>query len=819
MGFWFFLLMFIGSSLLGELLRPKPQTQNAKPAGLGDFNVPTISKARPVPVIFGRVIIEGPNVMLYDQFKARPIKKTTRYKVQGLFGSKRKKKTSIVGYRYFIRMLLALSHSGLTTMHKLKASERVVTDVDKAFNTGPSTVGSYGLFGGDDKEGGMHGSINPISGATPGYFTGEKNLSMLYWYGYIGTTTYVKPMSIEVSRYPNALGYGAIGDDLNPAEMIYDVMTEANLWGSGIPVGSIDFAGFQAAAAILQTETLGLSSIWDNRKSCKDFIEEVLRHIDGVTYIDRASGKFTITLARGGTDPATLPIFDRDNILELTNFARTAWDQTTNEVKVIFSNREMDYKQDTAQAQDMANYQTQGRIVSTQIQYPMVTTAANASRLAWRDLRALTYPLAKCSIKTNREGYQLHPGGLFVLKWDPEGITQMVMRVTRINHGSLEDGGIQVDATQDIFSLSDSVYASPPVTDWTDPIIAPVALTIERLDEMPYQLLAEDAEPDAADDPNLARLLVLALREYDSLLYHETSTKKNVEDWLEDRVHFGGFAPSALLDGDYAKDTDYRDTAVGIDIDTSIDLDIIESATQAQVLAGLVNFAYLNDEIICFESMTDNGGGSYTLNNVWRGLLDTVPADHSDGDRIWFGYYGQSSTLDSFEEGDDIDLKNIPITSRGTLDAASAALQEITIARRAYRSYPPGYVELNGEAWPAEDLPGALVITWAHRDRTQQTGAVAQDAAGVGPEAGTTYTLRIYGEGGGLVRTYSGLAGNSQTYPITTEIADAGLGGRPNQSLRIELEAIRDSKKSTQYQDRSITCRGFGMRFGQYHGG
>lgn len=45
-----------------------------------------------------------------------------------------------------------------------------------------------------------------------------------------------------------------------------------------------------------------------------------------------------------------------------------------------------------------------------------------------------------------------------------------------------------------------------------------------------------------------------------------------------------------------------------------------------------------------------------------------------------------------------------------------------------------------------------------------------------GPEAEATYTLRICGEAGSMRRTYSGLAGASQTYTLADDTADSGLG-------------------------------------------
>ena len=101
MPFWFFLIMNIATFLLTELLRPKPNIEDAKPAGLGDFQVPTATEGRVVPLIWGRVKMAGPNVVWYGDLVAEPI--TEKIKT-GLFSSER----VTTGFIYFIGLQMAL---------------------------------------------------------------------------------------------------------------------------------------------------------------------------------------------------------------------------------------------------------------------------------------------------------------------------------------------------------------------------------------------------------------------------------------------------------------------------------------------------------------------------------------------------------------------------------------------------------------------------------------------------------------------------------------------------------------------------------------
>lgn len=65
--------MLVASFVITALLMPKPQ--NAKPASLEDFDVPTAEDGREIPVLFGTRDIEAPNCVWYGDLKAKAIKK------------------------------------------------------------------------------------------------------------------------------------------------------------------------------------------------------------------------------------------------------------------------------------------------------------------------------------------------------------------------------------------------------------------------------------------------------------------------------------------------------------------------------------------------------------------------------------------------------------------------------------------------------------------------------------------------------------------------------------------------------------------------
>lgn len=189
-----------------------------------------------------------------------------------------------------------------------------------------------------------------------------------------------------------------------------------------------------------------------------------------------------------------------------------------------------------------------------------------------------------------------------------------------------------------------------------------------------------------------------------------------------------------------------------------------------------------------------------------RGILDTVPTAHAEGDRIWFadGFMGVDRTERTTSEA--VDAKLLTLTGLGSLPESRAISACLTMTGRQGRPYPPGNFKINGASYPAQ-VSGDLTITWAHCSRIQQTARfITQTDSNVGPETGVTYTLQIYGETGTKFKEWTGLTGTSQTgtsqtYSVVQEELDAGMkdsvgNPRVNGNLTIKIFAVRDNLAS-----------------------
>jgi hypothetical protein len=196
-------------------------------------------------------------------------------------------------------------------------------------------------------------------------------------------------------------------------------------------------------------------------------------------------------------------------------------------------------------------------------------------------------------------------------------------------------------------------------------------------------------------------------------------------------------------------------------------------------------YALIGSEVIRVDGIT-----STTL-TVGRGCLDTVPLTHSNGTRIYFvDEFWESNNLE-YASGETALIKLTPITSLGELDVSLAPQQSVSIVARQEKPYPPGRFQLNSAYYPASFADGIdLVVSWVHRDRLQQTVSVVDTyAAGIGPEAGTTYTVEVRDSGNTIISQQTGISGTSHTFTNATLGANYG-------NLTVNLWSVRDGIQS-----------------------
>lgn len=616
--------------------------------------------------------------------------------------------------------------------------------------------GSGGYSSGQHGHGGLLRLVNgaqPLPAHYAEFGLGDSLNNCNFGGGNVATAVLQPFKVIRVERLPEPNL-----SDMNPAHIVRECLTDPD-WGMGYQEADVDDASFTAAADRLYSEQMGMSLLWDRQVPIEDFVKEVLKHIDAVVYVDRTSGKFVIKLIRDDYSVADLLTLGEDDIERVEGYARRAFGEMVNSVTVNHWDHETG-KTASVTADDPALVQMQGCVIGTTVQYPGFTHGVIASRVARRDLRALSAPLLSCTIYAKRKAASLNVGDVFRFAWPDCHDGYVVMRVTGMALGDGRSNKVKITCIEDVFALPSAAIVMPPVASWEDPSIVPSPAQYRVVAEAPYYELVQrlgQTQTDAllADSPDSGFILASAGRvsgAINAIMMVDAGSGYEDSGVVE-------FSPIAFL-------------AVGVGPGISLlpivggtGLGEIRIGSHAQIGVGATA------ELVRIDNVTETGI------TVGRGVLDTVPRSHAAGALLiaWDDFAEGDET--EYVSGEAIAVKLLPASGSGVLSTAAATAEILTLSHRAVRPYPPGNVRINGNVYPAaiggED---ALSLSWSHRDRRQQTSGVLQDTTvgNVGPEPGTTYSVRIYGPAGSLIKTASGLTGTSYTF------SDEASGGNPN---------------------------------------
>lgn len=703
------------------------------------------------------------------------------------------KKKQVIGYKYFLGMHLVICHGPVDSIQKIIVGDREAWS-GNVTASGDITIAASELFGGAKKEGGVSGTVNVMMGeltqAKNTYlqskiqtlipaFRGVVSLVLKQCY-VCAMSPYPKAWAIKVKRIPAKTWYAAkaeISGSANPVHVIYETLTNKD-WGMGIDPALLNDTKFRDAADTCFTEGLGVSMMISNQDSIEKFIYEVLGHCNGMFFIEPATGKFAIKLLRDDYVVASLPVYNESNVVALESFDRPTYSEIVNEV-VLSYRPQGGISDDTVTVQDLASIQAQGGIVSHSVTYPGIDTAANASRLAMRDLRQKSTPLARIKIKVNKTGWNLALGDVFKFSWAEHGLVDIVCRVMAINAGGLRTGEIIVECAEDIFGLPSTTYVGNQPNLWTDPIATPVQYTNRFVREASYFELNDILAPSSftAMTATTAYLIANAgeMPQYSQGYELWTSAVAGTDKTLRDVAQA---TPYGLLSSNIGK------------TDTALTLTGFTSSVQ---IAQLGQYCYIDSEVVRLDAINFTTGAV----TIGRGCLDTVPQTHNSG--AFFLFSESARTFDTYEwaSGGTIYARMCMRSSSGVFALASAADNSVVMVGRQAKPYAPGNFRVNTLQYPT-DVTFPITLSWAHRDRTQQlTRPIIDTSAGnIGPEATVTYKVRVRPFGG----SYTEYDVSGTSYVITS------AGFTSPQVLEVEVESIKGTERSFQKHYHTFTA-------------
>lgn len=793
-------------SILMVALAPKPKIENARPAKLGDFQFPRSQEGDPVPWFLGTVKMKSPNSLWFGDFVPVPVivKQST-----GMFSSKK----VITGYLYKCGLDLGWALGGEEGCELL----RIWADTDVIFTGNVTTESSItinkpNLFGGKNEGGGLVGIIDYY----PGTFTQTANAYLqskadpdcpayvgqchmvfralpsilnfetgFYW----GKSTNIKPIHAEFRKlaYNIHPTYSVMpnGFDVNPMELLYVALTQ-KFGMLSVDPNKIDMVSWLRDAETLYNEDLGMSLLVQSSLIGKDIAEEVARIADLILYQDVTTGKIVSKLIRNDYVIAELLVLDESNIQELRNFSKTTWDGTYNQCRITITDRAEQYAKKVSISQDFALINYQQKVRNTDITMPGCFVSEQANRLATRQLSTLSVPLFTIEILCNRIASSLKPGDVFVFNWAPYGLSNMVMRVQKVDLGTLIDGMVTINAIQDLFAVATAVFSAPGATGWTPVISALSPIANEALFELPYQLVSVD--------PSYLATLGSTVNATD-LGYRVYSGFTTGDSNLIEKDAVFEVTPTATITSAYPYTQAVDNTGFAISstklanlIPATVSDDIFNSGGSIALIRSGAG-----DELIAYKSFTD-----ILVNNITRGVYGSVPLNHPSGAKIYFISYGYG--LENEQEPYTVFPKTVyaKLATFNTKDElALTALTELstTVVGKSIKPDVCGKVRINGtNPLALGTVTGAFVLTYAHRNRLDTT-IRSQDDVSVEPETNQHYNIRIYNNS-----TNALLASALDTSAV---YATCRLSA--NATLRIEITAVKDGLESYATQKYLVT--------------
>ena len=841
MGFFLFLGLLVVSIALNELLAPKPNFEDAVPSGLGDFNFPTATEGRVVPLVFGRVALNAPNVVWYGAFDAVPVTKKVR---TTLFQSER----VTTGYQYYVGMQGALCQGEVESIHKIWIGDDLV--YSGSAPGGEIDIDEPEYFGGSDGNGGFQGTFDFYLGSptqtaddflaiyqdagagtnrTPAY----RNICYFVLRAltstaaasagvgaYVGNSTGIKPLKFEVSRYSAAMagqpaGEHKIGDDCNPINVLYELLTDTR-WGFGINSGDVDLSSMLAAAHTCYTEGIGFSTVLATASDAATVLISIEKHIDGVVFLDKLTGLWRVKLARADYVLADTPHLTVDNVIEVKEFSQGSWSDTVNRVDIKFSHRASDYTTSYATSNDSANFITQGggtistgNRITAELSYSTVMTASAAAIIAFRELRTRSYPLARGQFVINREMWDVNMGD--VVRWTDSryGYDQLAMRITKVDYGDLISNKITISCVQDVFQYGDAAFGAPPATSWAANYGSPIAYPADEqlIIEAPRKLVLLSGV-SLTGDPNIERSRLLrAFRKQSGDTGHENwmrsgpSTPISIP-YVNDSV---GVEYCAI--GTLAKDINVLgDPGDQTNSDATLTINVTEgpsSFSQIQYCFNpssvseeaqgteLLNLIMIGNEFLTCDYV-DVVGSTLYIHGPKRGVLDSSQEYHTAGADVFFLGLGLEISTESGTGTSYWQAYARMQNYRGETYGLSPTVASGQFSRRMVKPYPAAGVLYNSSTKAYVTSPSIDGLGTSENDRrmdvdfrarlflnSDEVVALTTDDSSVSTYS-TQYQLvvRADPDGANDLVYQSSWSANGTTFPVLrTEFFDVAEAG------------------------------------------
>ena len=526
---------------------------------------------------------------------------------------------------------------------------------------------------------------------------------------------------------------GIIGEDLNPAEAIYEIITNKH-WGCNYSGDRVDVRSLLELGITCEKERMGVSCVIDNVSRANDYVNKILEHINGVKYDNPLTGKLTFKLIRNDFDIDKIKTFDPNNCKEL-EFTRLDWSETSSAVSCKFTDASNKYLDSELTYSDLANRYITGNYELKKIECPYFTTAVNAKTFAKTQLLTLGYPLSSITFTCNRLGHDLTIGEPIIITWKPYGIDRVVCRITDIDYGSLEEGEIKITAMEDVFSFEKTDYIEVETPKWTENDKLPEEVGRFLFLELPFEIS----------------------RSLDTYVQAIAARPSNNTIYCNIWRHVGtSFAKTNTTDSwgtvarlSYGLEERYEDDEIGFEVQPigyqgrekiEEKMNLIDSDPTAYNNRSGRNLVDIDGEIISYNSIKKLPNGAYQLKGIIRGVYDTVPKRHTTESIAYFLEYmaNVNGTREVAKKGnavgEQLEIRTQSVQKEQPFD--NDKIVNFRTTRRSERPTPMANLQFGSDRGESTEykysypttvsLAGDIAFKYNNRDKFSSAGILSQ---------------------------------------------------------------------------------------------
>lgn len=617
----------------------------------------------------------------------------------------------------------------------------------------------------------------------------------------------------EVERFPNPLGLSSganrMGNDINLATALADYI--ATEWGgAGAGADAIDTVSFSAGAATLAAEGNACSFQLTEETTAGDVIKTLCAQADGVVFENPNTGKVQLRLLRRSLfNPLTAVRASERDTSRINRWERAAWPSTVNKMRVGYTRRDKNYDVDNLFGYTFNAINDRFKANrSAAMDFPLCHTTDLAKKLLARELGKYGVPLAAGEVEINRAAGSPLPGdGVQVMM--PDRVAPIPAFILKVRRLSLKDN------RQIITFLETPTQANNVVFDAETGLGVPVTIgpdepTVVRIVQAPMWLARRAGESNANVSSQIRAMVLPTPVDVTQASFHAYISNKPGSTGLVKAVNGAPYPSVGLLDAAIGQFDNMNNGIIpSVTILNVVNPLYFAALGTTGIREGRV-VILIDDEILSFESATENLDGSWTLTNVHRALMDTAPQAHALAATCYVigNNYGIISEPFTYPPGytpawritsNTAFAEGNPDTDYLSWSTWDTSFQRVRLPTRPHdakvdaAARDASLVNIFGEVGIIMTPSQAIAVTWRTRSRTSLNVALQLDAA----ENSEINTAGVYQkhrvmirDSGGTLRDCGVTLDDANYNSLAATVHASTAAGRGNLFVRAEMGSL-----------------------------